>query len=70
MFTPVRRRLRICPRCNKRCLGDDYGESGIYRSRHRLCMTCWDAEAAEIDREGTNDLPDTLKSYGPENDYD
>lgn len=64
-------RLLNCPRCKQRVLNpNSYGESGIYRSCHRLCMPCWDAEEAEIDREGTNNLPETLKSYGPENDYD
>jgi hypothetical protein len=33
-------------------------------------MPCWDAEDAEINREGTNNLPETLKNYGLENDYD
>lgn len=61
--------LLICPRCKQRCLDrNSYGESGIYRSRHRLCVPCWHAENDECDREGTNNLPETLKSYGPEND--
>ncbi|ASY56453.1 hypothetical protein [Sinorhizobium sp. CCBAU 05631] len=63
--------MLICPRCKQRVLNpNSYGESSIYRSRHRLCMPCWDAEHEEIEREGTNNLPETLKSYGPENDYD
>jgi hypothetical protein len=61
----------ICPRCKQRVLDrDNYGESAIYRSRHRLCVPCWHAEDAEIEEKGGNDLPETLKSYGPENDYD
>ena len=64
-------RLLICPRCKKRVLNRrDYGESAIYRSRHRLCVPCWNDEDKEIDRDGSNDLPKTLASYGPENDYD
>lgn len=63
--------LLVCPRCKRRCLNKaDYGESALYRSRHLLCVGCWHDEDAEIDREGTNDLPITLRSYGPENDYD
>lgn len=62
--------MRICPRCKQRTLNtDDCGESGLYRSRHLICNPCWHEEDAEIEREGTNDLPDRLKSYGPENDY-
>lgn len=62
--------LFICPRCKRRCLNkDDCGESAIYRSKHLLCVGCWHDEDAEISREGTNDLPVTLRAYGPENDY-
>lgn len=65
------KRLLICPRCKRRCLDpDSYGESAIYRSMHRICVPCFHDEDAEIEREGTNDLPTTLASYGPENDYD
>lgn len=64
------RQLSICPRCKKRALDhDSYGESGIYRSNHRLCVPCWEAENAEIDERGTNNLPETLASYGRPNDY-
>jgi hypothetical protein len=49
---------------------DSYGESQLYRSFHRLCFPCWDDEAAEIDRRGGNNLPDTLASYGPPNDFE
>lgn len=63
--------LSICPRCKRRVLDhSNYGECALYRSKHRLCVSCWHAEEAEIDREGTNDLPATLASYGPANDYD
>lgn len=62
--------MNRCPRCKKYCLDkNDCGESAIYRSRHLLCVACWHDEDAEIDREGTNDLPATLKSYGPENEF-
>lgn len=68
---PRQVRLFMCPRCKQRCLNpNDYGESAIYRSRHKLCVPCWHDEDAEIEREGRNDLPETLVSYGPENDYD
>lgn len=60
----------ICPRCKQRVLDPrSYGESGIYRSSHRLCMPCWDEEDREIEEKGGNDLPDTLAAYGPPNDY-
>lgn len=62
--------LSICPRCKRRVLDhDSYGESAIYRSQHRLCNPCWDAEKDEIDHVGTNDLPATLAGYGPPNDW-
>jgi hypothetical protein len=69
------RRLRpgllICPRCKERSLDPrSYGESALYRSQHRLCVPCFHAEDAEIEREGTNNLPERLKAYGPENDYE
>jgi len=68
---PRQIRMLICPRCKQRCLSErEYGESSIYRSRHRLCVPCWHDENAQIDREGTNNLSATLASYGPENDYD
>lgn len=63
-------KLFNCPRCKLRCLNkDDCGESGLYRSRHLLCVGCWHDEEAETERAGTNDLPETLRAYGPENDY-
>lgn len=59
-----------CPRCKRRCLNkEDCGESAIYQSKHLLCVGCWHDEDAEIEREGTNNLPATLQGYGPENDY-
>lgn len=43
--------LSICPRCKQRVLNhNDYGESAIYKSMHRLCVPCWHDEDAEIDR--------------------
>lgn len=63
--------MLICPRCKQRVLNpNDYGESAIYQSRHKLCVPCWHNEDAEIEREGGNNLPETLRSYGPENDYE
>lgn len=65
-----RKRLSVCPRCKQRVLDhDSYGESGIYRSMHRLCFPCWEEESQEIDAKGTNDLPETLASYGAPNDF-
>lgn len=62
--------LLHCPRCKRRTLDpDNYGESGIYRSCHRICVPCWHDENAETDREG-NDRPATLAGYGPPNDFD
>lgn len=61
----------VCPRCKQRCLDRrSYGESAIYRSRHRICMPCFEDEDAQIERDGTNNLPETLAKYGPENDYE
>lgn len=63
--------LSICPRCKKRTLDrSECGESGLYGSRHLLCIPCWNAEDEEMESEGTNNLPSRLNSYGPENDYD
>lgn len=68
-YSPTRQ-LSICPRCKQRVLDHTaYGESQIYRSMHRLCFPCWEAEDREIDERGGNDLPDTLAAYGPPNDY-
>lgn len=62
-------RMRTCPRCKQPVLDDrNYGESALYRSRHRLCVPCWHNEQDEIDREGNN-LPAVLASYGPPNDF-
>jgi hypothetical protein len=71
VMRPSHQTLLICPRCKQKCLNrSDYGESALYRSQHRVCVPCFHAEDAEIDWEGTNNLPETLRSYGPENDYD
>lgn len=64
-------RLLTCPRCKlPRLNKNDCGESAIYKSRHMICVPCFHDEDAEIDRAGTNDLPETLRGYGPENDYE
>ena len=61
--------LEICPRCKQRVLDrNDCGESSLYRSRHLICNPCFHAEDAQIEQEGTNDLPLVLASYGGEND--
>lgn len=65
------KQLLICPRCKKKMLDrQNYGESAIYQSMHRICVPCWKDEDAEIEREGGNNLPVRLKSYGPPNDYE
>jgi hypothetical protein len=59
-----------CARCKKHFHNArSSGESGLYGSNHVLCEPCFFDEDAEIDERGTNDLPDTLAKYGPENDY-
>ena len=59
----------ICPRCKKLTLNFlDCGESGLYKSKHLLCVPCFHDEEVEIDAAGTNDLPETLKKYGSPND--
>lgn len=66
----ARKTLATCPRCKQRTLDrDDCGESALYHSRHLICVPCFHDEDAEIEREGGNDLPKRLASYGPENDY-
>jgi hypothetical protein len=62
--------MEICPRCHKRTLNRaDCGESGLYGSQHIICEPCFHDEDKEIDEKGTNDLPETLRRYGPPNDY-
>jgi hypothetical protein len=62
--------LAICPRCKERVLDRrDCGESSLYKSRHLICNPCWEAEDEEIEEKGTNDLPETLASYGGANDW-
>jgi ribosomal protein L32 len=61
--------LSKCPRCKQYVLDhNNYGESAIYNSRHRLCNSCWENEYEEINSVGTNDIPATLAGYGPPND--
>lgn len=63
--------LRTCPRCKKRCLDErSCGESALFKSRHLICVPCFHDEDAEIEREGTNNLPSRLAAYGPKNDYE
>lgn len=57
-----------CPRCKKYTLDpSDCGESGLYMSNHLICNDCFIDEDDEIYDKGTNELPDTLESYGPVN---
>jgi len=57
--------LEICPRCKKRTLDrSDCGESSLYQSYHEICVPCFHDEYEQIDREGTNDLPEVLAGYG------
>ncbi|MGR3480704.1 hypothetical protein [Salipiger marinus] len=60
-----------CPRCKQQTLDVNRfeGESDIYGSRHLICESCYYEEQDEIEREETNDLPETLASYGPPNDF-
>jgi hypothetical protein len=59
-------RSRICVRCLHR-LGETEaeGESGIYSPDRPflLCEPCFFAEDEEIEREGTNNLPERIKQY-------
>lgn len=55
-----------CPRCGRWIRWDaPSGESGIYGSSDipDLCEPCWIDEDAEIERQGTNDLPEVLAGY-------
>lgn len=55
-----------CPRCTCAIFwGDATGVSGIYGSDDvdDLCEACFLEEDEQIDREGTNDLPQTLARY-------
>ena len=62
--------LSRCPRYRRLCLDKtDCSESSLYRSHHLICNQCFDNEDDEIEAKGTNDLPDTLATYGPRNDY-
>lgn len=60
--------LCVCPRCKKRVLDrSDCGESGLFQSNHLICNSCFEDEDNEIWETGTNDIPETLNSYGPAN---
>lgn len=61
--------LKKCPRCKNNTLNvKDCGESGLYRSRHLICVPCFHDEYKEIEEKGTNNLPETLAHYGAENE--
>lgn len=56
----------ICARCGKFVRDEEcQGESGIYSPNRifMLCEPCFEAEDAEIDEAGTNDLPERLEQY-------
>jgi len=56
----------ICANCKRPIVGSDGGsESSVYSPDRAfiLCEPCWLQENAEIDREGTNDLPQRVKRY-------
>ena len=58
----------MCARCHKRVdqMRDCLGESGIYSPTGRaftLCEQCFFDEDLEIDRAGTNDIPERLDEY-------
>lgn len=58
----------MCARCRKRVdqLKECLGESGIYSPTGRaftLCEQCFLDEDLEIDRAGTNDIPERLDEY-------
>lgn len=61
--------FHTCPRCKLKVLDlMDCAESSIYQSRHLICLSCMDSEDAEIEAQGTNDLPKTLIAYGKPNE--
>ena len=58
----------MCSRCRRSVdqFRDCLGESGIYSPTGRaftLCEQCWEDENLEIDRAGTNDIPERLDEY-------
>lgn len=57
----------MCARCRKRVdqIKDCLGESGIYSPGRAftLCEQCFLDEESEIDRVGTNDIPERLEEY-------
>lgn len=58
----------VCARCRRKVdqYRDCLGESGIYSPTGRaftLCEQCFLDEELEIDRVGTNDIPERLDEY-------
>lgn len=57
----------MCARCRKSVdqLKDCLGESGLYSPNRAftLCEQCFMDEDLEIDRAGTNDIPERLDEY-------
>ena len=61
--------MNDCAACRKVIKrGETLWESTLYGSFHILCEPCGLDEEALIENAGTNDLPEILKMYGPEND--
>jgi hypothetical protein len=58
--------MKVCARCRS-SIGEHEtdGESGIYSPDREfiLCEACFLEEDAEIETEGTNNLPDRIKQY-------
>lgn len=59
---------KMCSRCRKPVdqMKDCLGESGIYSSTGRaftLCEQCFFDEDLEIERTGTNNIPERLDEY-------
>lgn len=60
-----------CPRCKQHILDIHcYGESSLYMANHIICEPCFHVEDDEIESLGTNNLPETLTSYGPSNRWE
>lgn len=57
----------MCARCRVRVdqVRDCLGESGLYSPNHAftLCERCFLDEDLEIDRAGTNNIPERLEEY-------
>lgn len=57
---------QYCARCGKYIRdGETTGESGLYSPKRAftLCEKCWLEEDAEIEKNGSNDMPSVVASY-------